>query len=1205
MRRRILSLFLSVSMVFGMLIPSTLAAGSRYSDTQGHWAEDAIERWSSYGVVQGEGGSFSPDGSLTRAQMATILSSLLGLTKTGANPFSDVPSDAWYTPFILRCHEAGLMAGSDGKANPDAAISREEVMTMLCRTLSIEPAKDADLSAYADAGSVSGWAVPYVAALTKAGIVKGIDKDHLAPRNDMTRGSVMAVLNVSITQYINTPGTYTLADKDGLVLVAAGGVTLTGKTAADILVTPAADGKEVTFDKADVTGTITVQADNAKMLNKNSSKLPNLVVTGVGSKVEESKPAAKPTGGGSGGGSSTPTYTNLTIAEPKTVTKAATYQDVTITDAVGNGTVTLANLTVRGNLYIRGGGSSTVNLQNCVILGKIIMAKAVAAGSETPRLCLTSTPVKTLEADQPAIIEAADNASAVTAIQAKAAVTVQGKDTKVASITVPAGIGSPVAVTVTAGTVTKVEANSATTVNATGRAVAAVTAKAAVTVASGTVPKVEVPAGVTAPVAVSVSIGAVVDKVEAKGETTVSATGTVSAVTAEAKVTVAAGTVDNVTVPAMADHVEVAVSSGATVTDVTVNAAGTTITNDGTVTGVSTALETPPTVTPAGSNAGNIPTHIHKWDESTVTTAATCTADGEKTYTCTAADCTATKTERIPAPGHTWGPWTMKDNQKHTRTCSVCSSTEDNDHSFGVWVSVDQTNHKRTCSACKAEVTAAHTWDSGVVTKEPTDTAEGVKTYTCSGCNGTRTEAIAALGLAFIKKAEAAGLLTYLGVTVAGLNTNITRLEAAKLLAAYKGLTVTPASAAFFADCGAPLTDQDRGVIKAVSDAKLMSGDGTGNFRPNSTVTRAEAATILYFALERPLTTREKTFTDVPVDSWYYIMATDLLNLGIFSGISETTLAPNNSATVRDVIQLLLNSKEWENSHTHSYGNTWTKRDEKSHYTGCSGCALIETEAHSWDAGVVTTPPTTTEAGVKTFTCGVCGATKTESLPAEPVPTQKITAAPTAKLSYNEYGLRLELSGITTEECGLIETINCAYDFGNGKTASRSLDAATKSTMAISDWTKLSAGANVITITFTATPTETAAADGYAAGTSTFTMNINYKQEACEFDTVAVTAVFEDAVDGNGAVISGTKKLTLTGLKTNQSYKVAVRVGANGTINYREVTADANGTAVDEWFTSLAFDQCTIQEWEVSNVTDTSAGITWRAYEGVVNFTNK
>ena len=63
---------------------------------------------------------------------------------------------------------------------------------------------------------------------------------------------------------------------------------------------------------------------------------------------------------------------------------------------------------------------------------------------------------------------------------------------------------------------------------------------------------------------------------------------------------------------------------------------------------------------------------------------------------------------------------------------------------------------------------------------------------------------------------------------------------------------------------------------------------------------------------------------------------------------------------------------------THNYE---TKHDETYHWTECSECgATTEKVAHAWDEGTVTTEPTCTTAGVKTFTCE-CGATKTEEIP--------------------------------------------------------------------------------------------------------------------------------------------------------------------------------------------------------------------------------
>ncbi|MBQ8210486.1 MAG: leucine-rich repeat domain-containing protein [Clostridia bacterium] len=118
------------------------------------------------------------------------------------------------------------------------------------------------------------------------------------------------------------------------------------------------------------------------------------------------------------------------------------------------------------------------------------------------------------------------------------------------------------------------------------------------------------------------------------------------------------------------------------------------------------------------SGCGISETSAHTWNSGVITTAATCTTTGVKTYTCSI--CNATKTETISKLGHSYGSWTK----------------------------VDDTNHKRTCtrSGCGESETSAHTWNSGVITTAATCTTTGVKTYTCSICNATKTETISKLG---------------------------------------------------------------------------------------------------------------------------------------------------------------------------------------------------------------------------------------------------------------------------------------------------------------------------------------------------------------------------------------------------------------------------------------------------------------------------
>ena len=138
----------------------------------------------------------------------------------------------------------------------------------------------------------------------------------------------------------------------------------------------------------------------------------------------------------------------------------------------------------------------------------------------------------------------------------------------------------------------------------------------------------------------------------------------------------------------------------------------------------------------------------HSWDGGKVTKAATCTAAGTKTYTCTR--CKKTRTETIAATGHK----VVKDAAV-AATCETTGKTEG--------------SHCSVCNTViKAQTTTAalgHNWDSGKVTKAATCTAAGTKTYTCTRCKKTRTETIAATGHKAVKDAAVAATCETTGKT--------------------------------------------------------------------------------------------------------------------------------------------------------------------------------------------------------------------------------------------------------------------------------------------------------------------------------------------------------------------------------------------------------------------------------------------------------
>ena len=101
----------------------------------------------------------------------------------------------------------------------------------------------------------------------------------------------------------------------------------------------------------------------------------------------------------------------------------------------------------------------------------------------------------------------------------------------------------------------------------------------------------------------------------------------------------------------------------------------------------------------------------HNWNDGEIIEEPSHDVEGEIEYTCE--DCGATKTTEIDPEGHDWSDWTK----------------------------LNDTQHKRSCS-CGEEETESHNWDAGVVTKQPTATELGVRTYTCNDCSATKTESI-------------------------------------------------------------------------------------------------------------------------------------------------------------------------------------------------------------------------------------------------------------------------------------------------------------------------------------------------------------------------------------------------------------------------------------------------------------------------------
>ena len=168
-----------------------------------------------------------------------------------------------------------------------------------------------------------------------------------------------------------------------------------------------------------------------------------------------------------------------------------------------------------------------------------------------------------------------------------------------------------------------------------------------------------------------------------------------------------------------------------------------------------------------------------------------------------------------------------------------------------------------------------HAWDSGTVTKQPTATETGVRTYTCTRCSATKTETIPATG----------------SVDVTQMFTDVTKNWA------YPG-------------------------IQYCVTHGIMGGMGNGTFAPTGTTTRAQIVQILYNLEGTPAVSGTTPFTDLTAN-WYKPAILWAYKNNVVAGKSPTTFDPEGPVT-REQIAVILTQYMF---HVLKMERTWTPAD--------------------------------------------------------------------------------------------------------------------------------------------------------------------------------------------------------------------------------------------------------------------------------------
>ncbi|MDO4173542.1 MAG: S-layer homology domain-containing protein [Eubacteriales bacterium] len=270
------------------------------------------------------------------------------------------------------------------------------------------------------------------------------------------------------------------------------------------------------------------------------------------------------------------------------------------------------------------------------------------------------------------------------------------------------------------------------------------------------------------------------------------------------------------------------------------------------------------------------------------TKAATCTEAGETVYTATVEQdgktYTDTKTVELPATGHKYESkftWTDAEDGGYAATASLGCSRCDGKQA-GIAAAVTEQTTAATCTEAGATVYTAsaevegetytdiktvaipalgHKWDDGVVTKEPTTTESGIKTYTCTVCMQTRTEEIDPLPD-----------------------------DSKPVYEIFSDLS----AGAWYID-----------AIQYAYDNNIMAGMGNGTFEPNSSMTRAMVAQIVYNVAGAPEVSGDIPFVDVPSDRWYSDAILWASQNNVVAGMGDGTFHPNDVITREQYASIL------------------------------------------------------------------------------------------------------------------------------------------------------------------------------------------------------------------------------------------------------------------------------------------------------------
>jgi len=269
-----------------------------FSDIEGHWAKNWIEKAVKLGFVSGyEDGTFKPDRTITRAEFSKLINNALHTEKKADLSFSDVNNKEWFYAEIQKSVASGFFSGYENNTfRPNNPIKREEVAKVVSSAITTGEADGEGATMLSDYSTIQEWAKSSVNSVYNKGYILGYPEGVYRPAKALTRAEAVKIIyeiienenierGFSITNYDETySSAVVVGDLNILDSVGKGNVYLKNVVVLGDIVISASKINSVQLTDVKARNIIVVDENNPVKIvcNDNVSitgtKLPSVVI---------------------------------------------------------------------------------------------------------------------------------------------------------------------------------------------------------------------------------------------------------------------------------------------------------------------------------------------------------------------------------------------------------------------------------------------------------------------------------------------------------------------------------------------------------------------------------------------------------------------------------------------------------------------------------------------------------------------------------------------------------------------------------------------------------------------------------------------------------------------------------------------------------------------------------------------------------------